>query len=137
MVVPTRVILATTKGLRGVLKIPTFPVQAPDGAFQVACQNAKSEHIYRPCITISEYAALVPVHKAFAASTTIYYHHAGSPRCWFIIPPHASTKFESLVQQELGSEGTITNCSQFVRNAGIWLKPQLLKTWGVEFFSMK
>jgi hypothetical protein len=128
--------IATSQGLRHALQINRFPVSAPDGHFRDLCQEAGAAHLYGSYINIACAGSPLPVRSAVADLTTIYFHHRGSPRHWIVIPPTSKIAFEDRIRTEYNSEIPTPLCSQFIRHLRIWISPDTLKEWGIDFLEI-
>ncbi len=65
---------------------------------------------------------------------SINYLHAGRPKSWYSIPPHAAKRFESLAQS-LNPEG-FRHCSEFLRHKTSIFSPKVLRESGIPFHTL-
>ncbi|EWM21898.1 lysine-specific demethylase 4c isoform 1 [Nannochloropsis gaditana] len=65
---------------------------------------------------------------------SINYLHAGRPKSWYSIPPHAQRRFESLAQS-LNPQGFRT-CSEFLRHKTSIFSPKVLRESGIPFHTL-
>ena len=124
---------ATPQGLRQALEINSFPITISDGPFRERCQRAGAADFYSSYITVSTAGSILPVQTSVANLTTIFFHHRGSPMRWVVVPPRAKAAFETRVRLELGEGQESGGCSQFIRHSSLWIDPETLRGWGIDF----
>lgn len=65
---------------------------------------------------------------------SINYLHAGRPKSWYSIPPHAAKRFESMAQS-LHPQG-FQSCAEFLRHKTSMFSPKVLKEFGIPFHTL-
>jgi hypothetical protein len=129
-------IIATSQGLRQILNIRTFPVSSPDKHFRTVCARSGAAHLCSSYINITTSVSPQAIQTSLAGLTTIYFHHRGSPRHWIIIPPKEKAVFEERMAQAFKPLLQGRRCSKFVHHLSAWINPDLLRQWGIPYFSL-
>jgi hypothetical protein len=81
--------------------------------------------------------AITNIHT-IAELMTITYHHRGTPWIWIVVPPKEKLRLEVKVRSSFGIElKENRDCSQAISYSSVFLRPDLLQTWGINYFQAR
>jgi hypothetical protein len=123
-------------GIRHELGIKLFPIYGGDPALRLASARADCKELKESTFIILTTAAPINTHTSVANLHLIYYHHNGSPINWIIVPPKHRQIFENKIQIAFNIEVDASSCSQFINHMCIWISPDILQEWAVDYYEL-
>lgn len=117
---------------RSALGVRYFPIHGNSPALRSLAQEADWTGLKSHIGTITTPGSLIHVHTSIANTQIHYYNHQGSPINWLVVPPSDRDTFELRIRNVFAAEIDL-ECSQFINHLSLWLSPDLLKSWGIEY----
>jgi hypothetical protein len=120
-------------GLRPDLDIKQNPVASADAAHRA---NSNSKELQVPWTQVNTSGSPLQVQTTFARFTSVAYHHRGKTFKWIVVPSSQKLAFEAIIRQYHQTEIGAKECSQFVNHLSLWIMPESLRAWNIEFFEV-
>ena len=115
------------------MDIKQNPLSSADSMYQIRSNQKESQ---APLVQVNTAGSPLQVETSIAGLTVAIYHHRGDPFYWIIVPPVAKLAFEAKIRAEFREEIGDGECSRFVNHLSLWITPDRLKTWNIDFFQI-